>query len=101
MAFINVDRTRLDRAAGVIETYVKNHRNKMNSANAEVTALSKAWQGTDFTQFRTQWNKVTEKGATSDKMLTSMENYAKFLRFASNKYKEAQTNAVNRANSIR
>jgi WXG100 family type VII secretion target len=100
MPFISADRSRLDRAAGTIDTYVSNHKNKMNSANGEISTLSNSWQGRDFNQFRTQWNRVTANDSTSQKMISAMENYARFLRFASNRYKEAQANAVNRANSI-
>ena len=100
MAFISVDRARLDRAAAAVENYVKNHKNKMSGAHSEIDALSRTWQGTDFNQFRTRWNRVTERDSTSGKMLTAMENYARFLRNASKRYGDAQTSAINRARSI-
>ena len=98
--YIKVDHSRFESTASAIDTYVRTHKNKMNSANGEVNTLSGSWQGTDFTQFKTQWNRVTANDSTSQKMIKAMENYAEFLRFAANKYKEAQTKAVNRAINI-
>ncbi|MCL2662964.1 MAG: WXG100 family type VII secretion target [Oscillospiraceae bacterium] len=101
MSFISVDRNRLERAATAIENYIKSHRSKMTSANNEVNALSRAaWQGADFNQFNTQWNRVNERSSTSEKMIASLDNYAKFLRNASTRYRNAQTNAINRASRI-
>ena len=101
MPFINVDRDRLYRAAAAIDNYINRHKGEMLNANNEINTLAGAWQGSDFNQFRSGWSRVTEKDSTSDKMITSLENYAKFLRFASGKYKVAQTNAIFRANGIK
>jgi len=100
MAYIRVDYSKFEVTASAIDTYVEKHKSNMSNANGEVNTLADGWNGDDFTQFQNQWNRVTEDGSTSQKMIGAMGNYAEFLRYAANKYKEAQINAVNRANSI-
>lgn len=100
MAFISADLGRLERAARAVDDYVRNHRANMNRANSEIMNLGNSWQGSDFNQFRNRWNTVTANGSSSSNMISSLENYSRFLRFAAGRYRQAQTNAVNRANSI-
>lgn len=75
-------------------------KNKMRSAQWEVTTLSSSWQGSDFTQFKTEFDKVDNADSKHAQMVKAMEPYAKYLRFAANKYKDAPAHAVNRANSL-
>ena len=42
--------------------------------------------------------RCTQSGVS--RMISDLENYAKFLRYAASKYRAAQVNAVNRANSL-
>jgi hypothetical protein len=101
MAFINVDRARLDKAATAIDSYVKKHKSKMGLAGMKVQMLTTgAWRGLDSNQFKAQWSKVTQGGSTSDKMISSLENYSSFLKNASRRYGVAQFNAINRARGI-
>ena len=100
MAYIKVDHSKFEPAASAIDSYVTLMKSKMRSAEGEVTTLSTTWQGVDFNQFKTQWNKVTSNDSTYMNMLKALEEYAKFLRFAGGKYKDAQTKAVNRANGL-
>lgn len=100
MAYIKVDHSKFEAAASAIDTYVSNARKKMNNANGYVNDLSAGWQGDDFSQFKAQWDKVTNNDSTYTQMIKSLESYAKFLRFAASKYKDAQANAINRANSL-
>ena len=100
MAYIKVDHSKFETAASAIDSYVSSMKSKMGSANGQVNALSANWQGGDFTQFKTQWDKVTNNDSTYNNMIKSLESYAKYLRYASQKYKEAQSNAVNRANGL-
>ena len=90
----------LDDAASAVDTYVTQLRNKMNSAQGEVNNMSSIWQGSDYTRFKSQWNKVTSGDSTYSEMVKSLEAYSKFLKYAAEKYKDAQTKAVNRANSL-
>lgn len=98
--YIKVDHSRFENVAKAIDNYINKHKSNMTKANQEITTLSSTWQGQDFMQFQAQWNRITDNGSTSQKMTKAMENYAQFLRFAANKYKEAQAKAVNRANGI-
>lgn len=100
MAYIKVDHSRFEEAASAIDSYVESMKKKMQSAEAEVDALSANWQGSDFTQFKAQWSKVTYKDSTYSHHLKSLESYAKYLRYAAKKYKEAQTKAINAANGL-
>lgn len=100
MANIKVDHSQFERTASTIDTYIRNHRNKMNSIDAFVNSLGTSWQGNDYNQLKKEWQQIQGSGSTSDKMLKSLDNYADFLRFAANKYKSAQANAINRANRL-
>ena len=100
MANIKVDHSQFERTASAIDTYIRNHRNKMNSIDASVNSLGTSWQGNDYNQLKKEWQQIKGSDSTSDRMLKSLENYADFLRFAANKYKSAQANAINRANGL-
>ncbi|NMB33475.1 MAG: hypothetical protein GX992_04450 [Clostridium sp.] len=100
MAYIKVDSSRLERTAKVIDTYIGKHKLNMKNATGELDTLSGSWQGADFDQFKSEWYKSTEKGSISQSMIEAMESYADFLRYAANEYKNAQANAVNKANAI-
>ena len=100
MSYIKANHSKFEATATAMESYVSEHKRKMVTLGNTVTGLSQNWQGQDYTQFKTQWNKVVAKDSTSQKMIQAMENYCKFLRFAAGKYKEGQINAVNRANGI-
>lgn len=100
MAYIKVDRSKLQSTATAVDNYVRLMKNKMKNAQNEVTTLSSAWQGTDFAQFKTQFDKVDNNDSTHAQMLKALESYAKYLRYAEGKYKNAQIKAVNRANSL-
>lgn len=100
MAYIKVDHSKFENAASAVEKHVTLMKNKMRSIQGEVTTLSSTWQGADFTQFKTEFGKVDNEDATHTQMVKSMESYARYLRFAANKYKETQARAVNRANSL-
>ena len=100
MAKIKVDHSQFERTASVIDTYIRNHKNKMNSIDDSIAALGTTWQGSDYDQLQTEWQQIKGTDSTSDKMLKSLDGYADFLRFAANKYKSAQANAINRANNL-
>lgn len=100
MAYINVDHSKLEAAASAIETYLDQMKTKMNTASGEVTKLSASWKGDDYTHFKAQWDKVTSDDSTYSEMRKSFESYAEFLKFAAQKYKDAQIDAINRANSL-
>lgn len=100
MAYIKVDHSKLETAASAVDSYVTLMKNKMHSAQDEVTILSSSWQGSDYTQFKTEFDKVDNKDSTHAQMVEAMESYAEFLQFAANKYKDAQARAVNRANNL-
>lgn len=100
MAYIRVDFNRFEASISAIDAYVASMKNKMRSADCEVTTLSANWQGSDYSQFEAQWEKVTNNDSTYCQMVKTLESYASYLRYASQKYKNAQSRAINRANAL-
>lgn len=97
---IRVDHKKLEGAAAKIDTYVSVHRSNMSAIGADLDRLNAHWQGPDYTQVKREWDEMNAYDSVSMQMIRAMESYASFLRLASKKYKEAQINAVNRANSL-
>lgn len=100
MASIIVEHSKFEAAAKAIDTYVADVKREMKSADVSVNTLAGAWQGKDYTQFFAQWDKVTGSGSTYMEMIKALEHYSEYLRFAAKKYKNAQADAVNRANRL-
>jgi len=100
MAYIKVDHSEFASTASAVDSYVSLMKRKMSSAQSEVINLSSNWQGQDYTMFKNQWDKVTNGESTYHEMIKSLESYAKFLRYAGEKYKDAQIKAINRANGL-
>lgn len=98
--YIRADHSQFEAAAGAIDSYRDFMKNKMKLANMEINILSVGWQGKDFEQFKSQWNKIESKGSIYNNMKEFLESYAKFLRHASKRYKETQQKAVERARAI-
>ena len=100
MAYIKVDHSQFEAAASAVDSYVRVLKNKMSSAQGEVNALSASWQGADFSQFRSEFDRVDNSDSTHAQLIKSLESYAKYLRYAAEKYKGAQARAVNLANNL-
>ena len=100
MAYIKVDHSKFEAAASAVDKYVTLMKNKMTSAQNEGATLSSSWQGLDYTQFKREFDKVDNNDSTHAQMVKSLESYSKYLRYAADKYKNAQSRAVNRANSL-
>ena len=100
MAYIKVNHSKFESTANAVDKYVTLMKNKMRNAQNEVATLSSTWQGTDYTQFKAAFDRVDNGDSTHVQMLKALESYSKYLRFAAEKYKKAQTDAVNRANNL-
>lgn len=100
MTYIKVDHSKLKSTSEEIKDYVSLMKKEMKSAQAEVTTLGASWQGADFAQLKTEFDKVDNADSTHTKMLKSLDSYADYLQYAANKYKDAQARAVNRANNL-
>lgn len=99
MARIIVNHQTLKTAADKLDEKNRNIKTVMGNANSVVDGgLHTNWDGMDYTQFRIEWQNKTKK-ATTD-VTKKLEEHANFLRFAASKYNQAQTDAVNKANSI-
>lgn len=100
MAKIKVDHSKFESAASEIEDYVDILKKKMNGVQGEVNNICSAWQGSDFNQFKTEFDKLDNGDSTHTQMVKALESYAKYLRFAAKKYKETQAGAIDRANRL-
>ena len=102
MPFIRVDHSRFEATANQIERYIAYTKSRMNFAQSTVNSLTNTdWLGQDAGAFRVKWEELSQTGSTYDKMIKSLSNYARYLRYVANSYKNAQTNAVNRAQRLR
>lgn len=100
MTYLKVRHKSLDEAANSIERYISAHNSKMNESTRTVDNLRNDWNGKDYIAVKNAWLKLRGQGSTSDRMVRSLQNYANYLRLASKKYKNAQKNAVDRANRL-
>ena len=100
MAYIKVDHSQFEAAATAVDNYVRVLKTKMSSAQGEVTVLSSTWQGSDYAQFKAEFDRVDNSDSTHAQLVKSLESYAKYLRYAAEKYKGAQARAVNMANNL-
>lgn len=100
MAYIKVDHSKFESTADAVDKYVTLMKRKMSSAQGEIKTLSSSWQGSDFNQFKSEFNKIDNSDSVHSQMVKALESYSKYLRFAGNKYKDAQSRAVNRANNL-
>lgn len=98
--FIEVDHSKFESAATAIEDYMTLVKNNMSSAGDEVSTMSANWKGDDYTQFLAKWSTIQDEGSVSSNMSKALGAYAEFLRYCSQTYKQAQSNAVNRATNI-
>lgn len=100
MAYINVDFNKMQAAADAVDTYVSRLNENMRFIDAGVQTLGAQWRGEDYRQMKQQWDEINASGSTTDKMRTSLQSYAGTVREAARLYREAQTRAINRANTL-
>lgn len=100
MAYIKADIIQFNQTADSIDEYIRKTENHMKSIDSTIASLGAAWQGDDYNQTCKEWNEINSKGSTTDKMLISLKNYANAIRKSGNKYKSAQSRAINRANIL-
>lgn len=100
MAYIKVNHQKMLEAANQIDNYLTRLDKNMASINSAMLSMGSEWKGEDYQQVKKEWNEINSSGATTDKMRTSLKSYAGSIREASKLYKEAQTRAINRANSL-
>lgn len=98
MAYIKVNLGKVAAAVSAVDTYVKQHKSKMESIDQAMADLGNQWQGADYQQVNAQWREMRRTGSTSANMLKSLENYADSLHNAGKAYKDAAERAVSRAN---
>lgn len=100
MAYIKVNHQKMLEAANQVDDYLTRLNKNMALIDSAVLSMEGEWKGEDYQQVKKEWNEINSSGATTDKMRTSLKSYAGSIREASKLYKEAQTRAINRANSL-
>ena len=100
MSYIKVDHSKLESTATEVEEYVALLKRKMNDAQCRVSTLSSSWQGNDFAKFQEQFNQVYNEDSTYVQMIKELESYARYLRYAAEKDKKTQADAVDRARKL-
>ena len=97
---INVEHSQFNRTAEAIDKYISNMNKQMNLANNAMNSMFATWKGIDANAYKNKWDTVIGSTSTCVKMKKSLSSYSKYLRYAGNRYKTAQANAVNRANKL-
>ena len=100
MGYIFVNHSVFDKTISAIDRYLGSCRQNMKRIDNEVTSLGASWGGKDYVSFVNKWGEIKGKNSVSSKMSSDLENYKSFLKFAADRYREAQANAVNRARNL-
>lgn len=100
MAKIKVDHSQFEKIASSIESYIAKYKTSILSLDNTMIYLNSSWHNEDYNAALKKWSEIIGKGSTSENMLKTLQNYADALRKISNMYKETQSNAANRANSL-
>lgn len=97
---ITVNHSELTNTANEIDSYIQKTENNMNNANGLVAGMMSSWNGEDAIAYKSKWDTITNGDSSYTRMKKSLEKYSNYLKDASNKYKNAQANAINRANCL-
>lgn len=95
---VRVNLSDFETAAKSVENYILFMNNKMQTINTRVHTLE--WTGEDCTAFFEKWNEIISQGSRYQAMTSVLHGYANYLRTAAAAYKEAQEEAVRRANRL-
>ncbi len=98
---ITVDHREIRNAANKIEDKITEIKSAMKNANGDAESLINYWKGEDFNEFIQKWRTYDDKGSSYGMLITFLESYVKYLRFASEKYQTAQENAISRASKLK
>lgn len=97
---IKVNHSQFDKTAQALDDYVSKMSKQMSSADFAMKTMFFSWKGIDASAYKTKWDKVMNSDSTYGNMKKTLTSYSKYLRNAGNKYKNAQANAINRANKL-
>ena len=100
MSYIKVDSNKFEVTASEIDEFIKFLKGKMIEADNEIINLGAAWEGRDFSMFKVRWDTVNDNDSVYYKMISALESYADYLRFAGKRYKETQAEAINNATNL-
>ena len=100
MAYIKVNVYELLDAAEQIEQYVDTLDAKMNRIDNIIISLHSEWKGTDYQQFKNEWNGINSSASTAGRMRAALKEYADSMRRTAGCYRDAQTRAINRAKTL-
>lgn len=98
--YIAVNHKILEQTAADIDECITKHNQYLEQASENVRNMSSIWEGSDYIKYCEQWGMLTNNDSTSKAIIKNMQNYADYLCYCAKKYKEAQANAINKANNI-
>lgn len=101
MAKIDVDYGEIEAAAVAIERYCAEHRRHNRAMEEEILRLGDQWRGADYQQVLQQWQQMEAPASESGKLLRELEDQARCLRWAAERYESVQSAAVSRAKRLR
>ena len=97
---IDVDHRQLSTLSDDIENFKNEVVRNTGSLIDSVDSTIYSWSGDDKMAFMAKWDHMRDSGSNYKNMVDSLTNYSGALKEASNKYKDAQIDAVNSANWI-
>lgn len=101
MAKINVDYKAIEAAAASIERYCAEHRRHNQNMEEELLRLGTQWRGADYQQILLQWQQLEAPTSESGQLLRELEEQARRLRWAAERYESVQNTAISRAKRLR
>lgn len=97
---IKVNHKQLADAASEIKSYTLKLSNDMRFADSEISMMYSQWQGTDATAFQKKWNTMYDSDSVYLSMKNTLNAYADFLSYSSQKYLDAHARALNNAKKL-
>ena len=93
MAKINVNLDTIEDAAASVDRYVQSHRRHMQQ-------LKSQWGGSDYQQVLLQWQQLDADNSASGLLIRDLENQAKMMRWAVQRYETVRNQAISRAKRL-
>lgn len=100
MAKINVNLDTIEDAAASVDRYVQSHRRHMQQMEQELLLLKSQWGGSDYQQVLLQWQQLDADNSASGLLIRDLENQAKMMRWAVQRYETVRNQAISRAKRL-
>ncbi len=98
--YIEVDFSKFDNAILQIDEYISLLEKKTANAQEKVDILLQSCQGPDLALFKSKWDETNGAGSTYMELVRALKSYVSFLKYVKMQYKNMQSRAINRADSL-